>query len=400
MKRSLLAILLAVCLFLSACSADQTEAATPDIEPTATFDWMSGESPVPVKRIGVNRFGVNLVTHAISPDGIYFTINERYSENGITGTRAYIVYADHGSDTFVKLCGRIDCTHDNEDCNAYVAPPCTLSFYQGYLYAATGETTNRESKLIRMKPDGSDHEVILDLIAFAKDHGGDMVYGFGFAEGVYLFDTYHWVKQESIADSITLISEPLENYRYKVDGSEGEPKLRSGTPFYYCGDNPFALYHRTDESPAIGAYDLEKDEVTYLAEHPGVAGYYDKTAGYYYNDGAICRLDYTTNTEQIMAQTGLSGDYFLFVFPDCMVLTSTESAESADKNLYFYNWDYQLIDSVEITFSFQRRLDLILVAETAERIFLSSNEDSSPTHYIDKAELGTGNVQVHDFKYA
>lgn len=32
----------------------------------------------------------------------------------------YLLYNDDGSDTFIKLCGRADCTHDNPDCNAYI----------------------------------------------------------------------------------------------------------------------------------------------------------------------------------------------------------------------------------------------------------------------------------------
>ncbi len=411
MKKYLL-LLIICCLLLSGCSADKVphdgQNTTADkaphdgqttTRPITPIDWMAGESPVPDNRVGTVRYGLNLIVSANGPNGLYFIKDN------------YIMYVDNGSDIFIKLCGRPDCTHSNADCNAYVPSRSVLSFYQGYLYVATGEDSEEESKLIRMNPDGSDHKVLLDLLAFAKDHGGAFTRDFRFAEGFFSFATRHWVKEsggdsgDPFAESYR--SEMLESYRYRLDGSMEEPEIRpnpNGAPLYYCGDNYFALCVSPsggdDINSGIGTYDVEKNEVTYLADRPGHIGYYAKTEGYYYKDGAIVRLDYGTYTEEILAQTGLSGDYLLIPLPDCMVLIS-RSRDGSDKNIYFYNWEYELVDTVAITYPCRENwfLDNVIVAETADKLFLTDNYAEYPLYYINKSELGTGDVQVHEIKY-
>ncbi len=395
----LVCILLILLLLLSGCHIDNAAKSEPDIEPTATYDWMAGESPVPTKRIGVVRYGTNMTNHAISPDGIYFISDEIHrNEHGGNETWSFIIYADHGSDTFVKLCGRIDCTHDNKDCNAYIHFQSTLSFYHGYLYASTGDDSETESKLIRMKPDGSDHEVILDLLEFAEENGGAKVRCNGFADGTYMFSTHYWVKE----NENTFRSKLLKRYSLRLDAATAKPTERKHTPFYYCGDNLYKLIVSPDGEEGLGSYDVEKDEVTYLGKRPDVTGYFDKTAGYYYKNGGIYRLDYATDTEQLMTETGLYGDYLLTPFPDCMVLASREEKENADKNLYFYNWEYELIETVEIPFANTSECctELMVLTETADRLILTDGSGHLPQYYINKAELGTGNVQICEFKYA
>ncbi len=103
-----------------------------------------------------------------------------------------------------------------------------------------------------------------------------------------------------------------------------------------------------------------------------------------------------------MVQTGLSGDYLLNVFPDCMVLASREEKENADKNLYFYNWEYELIETVEIPFAntSKRCTERMVLTETADCLILTGSSGFFPQYYINKSELGTGNATIHEFKYA
>ena len=126
MRRAILMIVLATTLLLTGCIKEGDKSApgllgnlepdyTADIEPTATYDWMKGESPVENKRIGILRSGISSTQYAISPTGIYY-LQKDFSDF----SNNYIWYCDHGSYTFVKLCGRADCNHDNTDCNAYV----------------------------------------------------------------------------------------------------------------------------------------------------------------------------------------------------------------------------------------------------------------------------------------
>ncbi len=404
MKAIRIFAILLVFFLLSGCSIDYSQANTQNTNPTNSTDptnsiipldpaelgeWGVGESPVPDNRIGTLRYGLTMIKPAVSPTGLYFIKDN------------YIMYVDNGSDIFIKLCGRPDCTHSNADCNAYVPDGSTITFYDGYLYAATGEGSETNSKLIRMNPDGSDHKVVLDLLEFSKEHGGDMIRGFGFQDGTYFFSTLHWVEVSSDSFSSSLTTEELEAYSYKVDGSMGEPRHRFRTPFYYCGDNLYLLSTGPDGEDGIGSYDIEKDEVTYLAKKPDHGGYYDKTEGYYYKDGAICRLDYATYTEEILVQTGLSGTYDLVPLPDGIVLASESFSDTSDRNLYFYNWEYELVDIVALTYPSNERWPTytMIIAETADKLLLNDNYTDYPLYYINKSELGTGNVEVHKIQY-
>lgn len=42
----------------------------------------------------------------------------------------------------------------------------------------------------------------------------------------------------------------------------------------------------------------------------------------------------------------------------------------------------------------------MLIAETAERFFLTTGYLGMPKYYINKADFGSGNVEVHEFKYS
>ena len=86
-------------------------------------------------------------------------------------------------------------------------------------------------------------------------------------------------------------------------------------------------------------------------------------------------------------------------FPDCLVLVSNDS-KATDNNLYFYNWSFELIDTVRVPNPNSQRTNSLMFAETAERIFLTTSFDEIPTSYINKSELGTGKVTIHKFTYA
>ncbi len=399
-KRVLLIVLLILALLLAGCQNENIPPLVPDgtrppdIEPTATYDWMAGESPVPNRRIGLTRVGVNLFYHAVSPKGVYFMQEAQDPKD------SYIWYTDHGSDQMIKLCGRADCNHNNEDCNAYVFGGSLISYYGGYLYAIWGNMSEDDCKLIRMEPDGSNHVTVLDFVEFAKENGGDFVQCEKITEGYLLFQTLAW-KTVTNGSSQTTSAETVDYYLYKLDGSKGAPKEKTTRGMLYnCGDMvlSFDVDPESETGYSLWSTDLDTDTATFLTHHPGVPGYYDEEQGYYFRDGAICRLTYSTQEEEILVDTGLEEDYFLFVFPDCMVLARS-GFEGGDQNLYIYNWAFELVDTVATGLGGNTGLQFSLIAETAERFILTTTYLGMPKYYINKAELGTGDVKLHKFNY-
>ena len=397
-KGFLLFMLLAV--ILTGCSGEKGSvipAGNPGsyVEPEAVYPWMAGESPVPNRRMGIVRSGVNNDVHAVSSEGVYFMTREEEGK--------FILYVDHGSDKVIKLCGRADCSHDDRDCTAFL-PGCTaLSYYGGYLYAVMGDGSDQEAKLLRMDPDGSNRIEVLDLLAFAKEHGGDFVRCELITEGIVLFVTKRWVKSTLPDGSTEMKSENLDRFIYRLcEPAEGPVLQQSAGVMYNCGNTVLSYSQETKYGGEYGSYwswDPDTEKQVYLTDHPGVPGYFDDTHGYYYKEGNICRLSYETRQEEVMVETGLEGNYILKAFPECMVL-AYRGFDTADPNLYIYNWNYELVDTVEIKHTEGIGAAHLLIAETAERLILTDKAGGPPRYYINKSELGTADVKVHAFVMA
>lgn len=400
-KQMIIALLLTMCVGLSGCQ--KVPRMTPDEEPSAVrYDWMAGESPVPERRVGLLRQGLINADYAVSPTGVYFM------EKGGDSKGNFILYGDHGSDTLIRLCGRADCNHNDENCNAYLARGSALSYYNGYLYGVSDSGSEEECKLVRMNPDGSDHVTVLDLLGFAREKGGDYIQQETISDGILLFDIYHWVLDEDYGEDPSEQAFDgvfLQSYYFRLDGTMSQPEIANlgGLPL---NDIPsgfliWGLESKTGtEYGCVLDWDPNTNTTAYLIDHPGQPGWFDNTQAFYHSDGAVRRLDIATRTTKIMAQTGLEGDYFFFAFPDCIVLTCRNEEASDNDVIHVYNWAFEKVDSVKLASSNNTIGEDLLMAETAERLIFTDQYQGNPVYYIEKSELGTGDVQIHEFQYS
>lgn len=393
--KKLFTIMMAAVLLLAGCAAEELPDATAG---QVQYEWMAGESPVSPRRTGLERSGLTHSDAEVTANGVYFIYTHAYMSPGKTPASPVILYADHSSDTVIKLCGRADCPHNTTDCNAYLAGGVQIAYSGGYLYAVSEDHSDESCNLVRMDLDGSNRVKVLDLQAFALENGGDYAQCSMITEDYLLFSTHIWVAQPDGSFS----GEWLESYMYKLDGSMGAPRAieSSGGHLYNCGDVLLTLCAAQNggQYGGYGDWDMETDTVTYLTDHPGVPGFFGTDAAYYFKNGAICRLNYETQKEEIMVDTGLQGDYYANCFPDCLVVASSEIRSADDMNLYIYNWAFELVDTVALSYP----CDLFMtsdaiIAETAERFILTDSSYNIPRYYIEKSELGTGNVKLHAF---
>lgn len=399
-------LVLALVAGLFGCQQEKAEEKifVKEIEAEATYDWMAGESPVPNKRMGVTRAGLNHSQFAVSPNGAYFIYRHSYILDQ-TPPSPWILYVDNGSDMVIKLCGRPDCSHETTDCNAYVEAAWMITYHQGYLYIVcdstepVGEEFEQRTKLVRMDPDGSNRGEVMDFLAFAKEHDGVRAEVVGIVDGYCLFSTYGWKESEGGERQ----EDYLETYMYKLDGSM-EPKVADpqGMVLYDCGDVILTYDPQAQNGGTMGSYwdwDPETDSRTYLADHPGEPGWFGETEAYYFKDGAVMRLEYETGKEEVVIDTGLEGDYYALCLPDCLIVVEKEFGAISDRNLYFYNWAFELVDTVQIEYPENGFMTSdAIIAETVDRIILSdSYKNARPAYYIEKSELGTGNAVLHPY---
>ena len=412
MMKKMIALVLIAMLLLTGCQTNGGQSVAADAtEPTAVYDWMAGESPVTPQRMGLKRMGTNNTDYAIAPNGVYFMYDPQRMED-YSFHPTFVLYLDYGSDTVIKLCGRADCDHNNADCNAFIDEGNNIYYHEGYIYAVSGMGGTMEGyegtrcTLIRMDMDGSNRITVLDLDQFAQDLGYDFAQCSMMDSGECLFGVYEWAKVSADPNDLSYNSNWVKTYRYALDGSMEEPQPieSEGGHLYHCGDVFLTLMNGAQEGGYDGYdfsywdWDMETDTITYLTDHPGIAGFYGKEYGYYFRDGAVIRLNYETREEERIIETGLEGKYFAMFFPDCIVVASKEMGAGADNQIYIYNWNYELVDTIKLPFS-GIAYDQSLIAETAERlIFTNDWTYRAPKYYIEKSELGTGNAKVYSFK--
>lgn len=375
--KKVLTLLLALCLLLTGCRT----AAPEETEQAAAYDWMAGESPVPEQRLGIKQQGIYGLenSYECTGDGVYFMTFGH-------GGGAYLLYGDHGSDTIIKLCGRADCTHNGSDCNAWFYNGFNVCWYDGYLYATEGPTLSR--KLVRMNPDGTDRVTVLDTSPIYSASGCSGSNGCYVGNGLFVFCPGK-IDDEGVMQS--------DLFYYKLDGSMEEPAQADFAHVAFSdGDDLLLAKNVQPTESELWRMSPEDGAGTFVTDITG-PGYYASDAAYYFRDGKVCRTFYATGEEELLADTGLRGNYRLTGFADCFVIASRDSGADADRKLYIYNWAYELVETVELTYPHSGAACDLIAAETPERIILTFEPLGLPRYYLEKTEFGTGNAEIHEY---
>ena len=384
MKNGIIMLILAL-LLLAGCAAQDMPDAT---EEQIQYDWMAGESPVPVQRTGIASQGIYSVSNGFecTEDGVYFMLD--------TYQGYYLFYGDHGSDTIIKLCGRPDCGHSDEECNAFFDRGCNICYYDGYLYTVQRmKSSFGDYEVIRMNPDGSDQVSVVDTRGVSQEYSGS---------------TFHMLWNGMFTIALTRVMEDgstrADSYYYRLDGSMDslEPSTL-GMPYDNDGENFLTFSTSEDGTSGYAVWEPKTQEVKFLTEDFGI-GYYGVEAAYYILDGVIYRHVYKTDQEEALADTGLDGYKALYCYPDCLVVSDSLSwddymaGQTLDTiNLYFYNWNFDFLGQVELDYPRQDNYRNVICGETPERIILTDSSDLHPRYYVEKSDLGTGHIAIHEY---
>lgn len=371
MKKIICVILIAI--LLCGCSS---QAAQNGEAVTIHYDWMADHSPIPDRITGIDRQGEDTMQNGFecTDTGFYAMCGE------------WLLYCDHGSDEIIKLCGRPDCTHTDETCNAYFEDGTNVCWEDGHLYVVVNKRN-----LVRLDPDGTNRVELLEVTSFSETGSstlesphiwnGIFTIGMGHLDedGAYIIDEYY---------------APLD-----TDGSSMErtsqffPALNDGDAYIV------STYEETDT--LYWSWDPETDEKIYLTkthlwDRPG---YYGAEEAWYIEDGVVYNLNYEAGTPEPVLDTGLEGYHYLHCFQDLFVISDSlnfwdEEPSGGEQNIYFYNWDFERIGQIAIPWLGQTPI----CGVTPDRILLSSSDhEFIPKYYINKSELGTENIQLHEF---
>ena len=322
-----------------------------------------------------------------------------------------IFFCPRGTAAFYPLCGKPNCSHSDENCNAWCGEGGSFGYYDGALYAADANAGS--IRVVRMNLDGTDHEVVANVdtskfgIYYCVFHHGKL-----FIAGqdnpsktdlrepcsVIAFDLSDYSQKELAADYFAdSVCTPDLFCFYKDKIYVNDSRLGTGEPGSDEGARFVELDAETGEvrtlaSKSIGwayatdttLYYLEKN-TSYLdsdhgdevegAENPGFREYDLKTG-----EVKDCGLPVADARFAVYDE-----DYiYLWGFP-----RGTEDEQKM--TFYFLSRDYQLIDQIELNSNEWPAL------VTSDRVLLydfSLNaKQNTLGFYLDKSKIGS-----HDLK--
>ena len=373
------------------------------------------DSPISGIRTGVYRKASSLGMNEFecTDDGIYYTVYSLPCKYTIDSGKVidsycdYIFFCPHDSDTMIKLCGRPDCTHNTLECNA-AFPRFSgggITYFDGHLYVIADDSASYWlPALWRMNLDGSGRKMVLQSseLAFRYDtftapyfqHG---IFGLGMT--TINPDTKEGLSYEEIYFTDWYYCNLRKNGKKFLATSHGKG-WNDG--FAFLGGSSENADGEEDGKWHLYSWDPDTDTETQLVELPGeyIDGYWGADAGYYFQDGAVIKVNYPDGDKEVLFDTGLTGLYKAQFFPDCISMIENKEESGAESAMmYFYSWEGEKLGEVEIDFYADVGIG-VYGGESKDRIMLrSSYMTNLPEYYIEKSDFGTGHIELHKFKY-
>lgn len=278
---------------------------------------------------------------AASPEGLYEVCSVRLGS-------CNLLYVDAATRQETYLCATPNCTHDSESCNSYLPLEegrygYQLFFFNGYLYAA--QCTPIESQgpyLMRMDPDGTNREIVLEL------ENGECFSGMLYGYGDRLLLQISRVDENGNSETCMEIFDPQTGERERLFSLQLEPSGKesaslmgaAGTSLIFLkSDEEGRQYYKVDlarENPT-----LEQGQTNLLGPEFDENSLYCTVQGDYFctYDIAAGRLSWEnllTGQKKEFSLPQLSGEetvYGLALLYDDQFALSMSSSEKGSMNL-------------------------------------------------------------------
>ena len=412
-------VILLWALLLSGCGlAGKEQQQTAERE---TFAWQSGaSSPVPEERILGYRRGVSQ-NFILTENGFYCL---KAGKDG-----CYALYCDLDSDRFVKLCSRPDCPHNSDTCDAYLQFALSeMVYFHNKLYYirmieqvlvknANGNDVAKVEplRLFCMDIDGRNKQKVTDL--FAEEEKITGYKALCLADGYLVFGFFSVDDMGNIIKPIryTNLDHPGITVETPMSGKFPQVQERIGMNGYFLGqtEDGFIVMDglskiQTEEGELYSLYLWNPDENSLepMGECKSTVGFFGREEEYLLDGNRLIRWNYRTHETEVLLDTKLQGSGFAFYpFPDCFVIGETNELKSDElidsAKLYFYNWNYEKIDECVVPYHKPGQYMVPVFAETKDRILITGDSYGGllPEYYIEKSDLGTGHITLHEYRY-
>lgn len=306
-----------------------------------------------------------------------------------------IYFAPQGSDEFSLLCTRPDCSHTDENCNAYGG--VAIGWFDDKLYSATLDAGG--PKLISMKPDGSEHRVVGELLSPLYPNGQS-----GGSYWFYFCDSclYYMIWPPSDEYLPTMARTDLLTGKTDEPWKDTIPPGLNGGHISQFSNGKWYMEADMAEDEGISAWILEADPetgaFTPILDNPGGTRAMwwrveDTTILYFEPGRGICSYDWNRDEDRCLLKLPGSEEAWCEFGLEYIYL-SRPGADGSSRRVDLYNWECQLVDSVEVPRSWS------YVTETSDRVYFGTNNWGWHMQaYLDKSEVGAGNLSLHDVVY-
>lgn len=382
-------------------------------------------------------------------DSTGYRFDYHYSAVAAFGTDTYVIetedtvyylcnnilyFSDKEYKEFIPLCPRPECDHKTSDCNAHIDPIGGFWIYDKYIYYASydlggkapGDVPVKSASLWRIRLDGTAHEQVLVFdpvdLGFTPKR---TKWSFNFiADRIYVtFSAYR--DQTSLESSTAYGLVYLDEFKlpeYKTNSEDEKDEESLGGVWLSSDGN--LIYElntvsdgNTGDEPKyrLTQYDMDTDEYTVLADLAIRPEYLDGgfmvyDDAFYYNsfDGVnvhLHKVDFGSNdiSDKIIKEGPYNEvriAYFDWKYGTLIGHVKDPDGDPAKSGLYVYDTDLDLVDSLSYAGLPEDVMKISIFLQTDNYLFAALPKDDNsiscaytiPTWYIDKSEIGTGNL--------
>ncbi len=315
--------------------------------------------------------------------------------------RRNIMFSERNKNEFYILCNKPDCSHSDENCNAYAGE--AFGYYNNHLYAVSVDQSSSAFYLNQLDMDGSNHKRITRLPEQLSSDGGTRYGG-----GTYYFNNgylimglppiqednkskqkYYKINLET-GDTTELFSDFIE---YGMESSWNESI--SNDKLY------FVLKDIKTNTASLYEGDLNNGKITLTIEnwniHNSTPINFNDTLYYYKSLVGYCEYDKKTNTETIkypanyyISQTVYTDDYIL-----AKATPTTDDEADPEWDFIVLDREYNFINKCELRKGYDGP-EFDYYAD--DKAFFSALTDGKLTHYIDltKANRNLDMIEIKD----
>ena len=311
-----------------------------------------------------------------------------------------IMFCPAGENTFFKLCGKPDCNHSDENCNAYGG--LAIGYYDGQLYSAL-LSPEGDCQLVRMNPDGTEHEIVCVFpmpVYPDGTSGGGLVFHFcnGAVYHILQGKIYSYYRADLKTGKITQHFTDTEDLSSKTVCMGLKVAVDPAEPDIFYAD----YYDGPTDTYRLARLDWANDTIEVLdafintpcfAVDNGTLYYYcnpSNSYGYAYDgESGFIEYNYAEGVARRVFDPGVDGESARF--DDTYIYLRERMLEdSKERVIYVYDYDYQLVDKLVLDKS------LCYFCTANNKIYLIDVRFSTYkiVCYFERSQLGTGEIEL------